>query len=166
MYDDPGNASYIKDYSFNAVGEGYSNPSFPDNRDIEITLSPPEVEYKEHAGDTANATLSPYNTSSGIFKFSGESSVNNTGSDTSQDHYMDLETSITSTYLYDGDYNKNGSFWRKHKHEERLEMSLKLWLEYSLDDFENFTNISYNFEDLRLKIHFVRYRTYILVRTI
>lgn len=156
MYDDPSNVSYIKDYSFNATGEGYSNPSFPNNRDIEITLSPSEVKYKEYDGSTTNATLLPYNPNTGIFKFNDESSVNNSGSDTSQDHYMDLETSITSTYLYDGDYNKNGSFWRKHKHEERLEMSLKLWLEYSTDDFNSLSqNLPYNFEDLMLKIHFL-----------
>lgn len=155
MYDDPTDKQYVKDYSFNATGEGYSNPSFPNNRNIEIILSPPEIKYKEYDGSTDNATNTPYDVNTGVFKFNDESSTNGTGSDTSQDHYMDLETSITSTYLYDGDYNKNGSFWRKHKHEERLEMSLKLGLEYSLDDFVNHTNIPYNFEDLKLKIHFL-----------
>ena len=150
MYDNPNNPNSFTDYSFTAVGTSSLGNGSTGGTEISTILNPTETtSSKAYANGWANGNL-PY-TSEGIITFNSESFVS-AGSNTSQQHYIDLETSIPTTYIYDSDYNRNGSFWRKHKHVEKLELTLKLGLLYIEDGGSAYNNIPFNFEDIGLKV--------------
>jgi hypothetical protein len=149
MYDNPSNPNAFTDYSFTAVGTSSLGNGSNGGTEISTILNPTEtISEKDYANGWENFNL-PY--SEGVITFNSESFVD-AGNNTSQQHYIDLETSIPTTYIYDSDYNRNGSFWRRHKHREELELTLKLGLLYSEDGGSTYNNIPFNFEDIGLKV--------------
>ena len=147
MYDGNSSAAFT-DYSFTAFGTSSLGNTTLGTASFTEILNPSEnVNFKQYQGGTYQA----YTASSGIISFNSES-YTDPGNDTSQQHFIDLETSIPTSYIYDSDYNRNGSFWRRHKHREELEFTLTLGLLYETTESNSQKNIPFVLEDIGLKV--------------
>jgi len=141
LYDNPDTG--FTDYSF--VAEGTASSDDDTGRNIDVYLNP-SSNYVTRSYASSSYLLDDQPT--GAIAFVSES-YRAAGQDTSQLQYVDVSTSVPTTYVHSADYFRKGNWKRKTKRREYIELKIRLSLEYTYDGVTR--KIPFVAEDVRLR---------------
>jgi hypothetical protein len=141
LYDNPDTG--FTDYSF--VAEGTASSDNDTGRNIDVYLNP-SSNYVTRSYASSSYLLDDQPT--GAIAFTSEE-YRAAGQDTSQLQYVDVSTSVPTTYVHSADYFRKGNWKRKTKRREYIELKIRLALEYTYDGATR--KIPFVAEDVRLR---------------
>jgi hypothetical protein len=141
LYDNPDTG--FTDYSF--IAEGTASSDDDTGRNIDVYLNP-SSNYVTRSYASSSYLLDDQPT--GAIAFISES-YRAAGQDTSQLQYVDVSTSVPTTYVHSADYFRKGNWKRKTKRREYIELKIRLALEYTYNGVTK--KIPFVAEDVRLR---------------